>query len=577
MSIAGIFSVTESKSHKIFNFAGIKLRVKSYTELDKKINQNISKYKYIHIMYNNKFNKPFVDFLNSHFNPQEHMILCHRAYEDKEPTLFPRGENVYEYVHLDKINLNKENIDKIICHSLFPAGLVNKLYKEKNLLKKSYWVIWGGDLYNAPRDKKNDFVRKNFKKFAVETIPDINFYEQHYKDKKDYIKVMYIYPLKRGMLDIPKTSSDTIYVQINNSSDFSTLEILDTLSIYKNFNIKVRTILSYGCLEYKDEIIKKGKKIFGDKFEYLDTLLAPQEYAQYLSQNNILILNHSRQQGLGNTLASLYLGCKVFIKSDISTYIHLTNEGIKIYDTNKIKNMSFEEFVSNPQIIFEKNKKEVSKFYDENYLANLWNNLFINIDTKKYWHERVKKHGKRSVYNMRHQNNELNQIDLVQKEIYLNVLKKYLTNSESIALDFGCGPGRFSGMLADIVNSKVYAVDPIEDLLKLAPKHSKVLYQKLENNSLNIPDKSVDIIFVSLVLGGIVNDMDLQATINEFKRVAKDDALFFIVENTAKHPNSGYWHYRSYDEYKKLFNFLNLNLETTYTDCGEEISIMVGK
>ena len=373
MSIAGIFSVTESKSHKIFNFAGIKLRVKSYTELDKKINQDISKYKYIHIMYNNKFNKPFVDFLNSHFNPQEHMILCHRAYEDKEPTLFPRGENVYEYVHLDKINLNKENIDKIICHSLFPAGLVNKLYKEKNLLKKSYWVIWGGDLYNAPRDEKNDFVRKNFKGYISDV--DKEYAVEKYGMNGQFYKMFYNFPLTKEMLDTPAIKKkDYIKIQINNSCDKSTLEMLDILSKFKDEDIKVTTVLSYGKLEYKDAIISKGKTIFGNNFEYVDKIMSPQDYAVYLAQNDILIFNQDRQQGFGNILASLYLGKKVYIRRNVSLNKYLNNEGIKIYDSEDIANINFQELVSNNTDII--NKNNVKKYFDDEYLKNLLENIF---------------------------------------------------------------------------------------------------------------------------------------------------------------------------------------------------------
>ena len=423
MSIAGIFSVTESKSHKIFNFAGIKLRVKSYTELDKKINQDISKYKYIHIMFNNKFNKPFVDFLNSHFNPQEHMILCHRAYEDKEPTLFPRGENVYEYVHLDKINLNKENIDKIICHSLFPAGLVNKLYKEKNLLKKSYWVIWGGDLYNAPRDKKNDFVRKNFKGY-IGTI-DKEFAISKYGMKSKFYEMYYKFPLTKEMLDsVNQTQNDYVKIQVNNSCDDSTLEILDILSKFKDKNIKITTILSYGKLEYKDKIIEKGKEIFGDKFEYLDNLLTPREYANYIAQNDILILNQNRQQGFGNILAALYLGVKVFVKSNISTNIYLNNEGIKIYDTEDIQNNSFENFIE--YNMKAQNKETVKKYFDDDYLKKLLENIFID-DTLTFINlKTVSSSIKKQILNWRNSNSvsKYFQIPYIDKQTHKEWLKK---------------------------------------------------------------------------------------------------------------------------------------------------------
>lgn len=372
---AKLFSVKRVNNSFKINILGLKISFGG--KLYKKINKNIKRYKYVHIMYNDKFNKPFVDFLNRNFNSGEHLVLCQKIFEDKEPTLFPVGENVYELEQIDKINLNAGNIDKIIFHGLFLESAVNKLFHEPDLLEKAYWIIWGGDLYNAQRDEKNDFVRKNFKKFGIETIPDMDFYRKQYNSDKEYIKVMYIYPLKKEMLDNSiRKPGNTINIQVNNSADDSTLEMLDQLAKFKDKNIIVRTILSYGKLEFRDRIIRKGNEIFGEKFEYLDTLLNPEEYSSFIAQNDIFILNQNRQQGLGNTLANVYLGNKVFIRSEVSTSRHLNDEGIRIFDTGMIGDMDFAEFINFPEAIKVNNKKEVAKYYNEEYLKILWGKLF---------------------------------------------------------------------------------------------------------------------------------------------------------------------------------------------------------
>lgn len=363
----------ENKKHKTIKFLGIKLKYKFYSELDKTINNNIKKYKYVHIMYNDKFTKPFVDFLNRHFDTKEHMVLCYRRYENVEPTLFPEGENVYEYVNLNKINLKHSNIEKIICHSLFSDGIIDKLYKEKNLLKKSYWVIWGGDLYNAPRDKKNDFVRQNFKGYIGDV--DKNIAIQKYSVSDLFHKMFYKFPLTKDILDkTVQNNKDYIKIQINNSCDESTLDMLDILSKFKTENIKITTILSYGKLEYKNKIIQKGKKIFKDKFEFLENLLPHEDYAKYIAQNDILVLNQNRQQGLGNVLASLYLGGKIYIKKSISINQYLNNENIKVYNSEEIDKLNFEQFITYSQK--EQNRENVKKFLDDEYLAGLLREVF---------------------------------------------------------------------------------------------------------------------------------------------------------------------------------------------------------
>lgn len=340
-----------------------------------KINNFVSKHKYVHLMFNDKFNKPFVDFLNRNFNPKEHIILCKRWFQEHP---FPEGNNVIEIEKLKYFNFKKT--EKIICHSLFDGDLVNYLYKHQDILKsKAYWMIWGGDLYNAPKDEINDFVRANFKGYISDTDGDCEVAMEKYNSNPQTYNAGYTFPITKEMIEEAKKSKnqkDYIQIQINNSCDISTLEMLDVLSKFKDENIKITTILSYGQIKFKEEIINKGKAIFEDKFEYLDNYLAPQEYAQILAQNDILILNQNRQQGIGNCFSNLALGSKVFIKSEITTYNHFNSKGIKIFDTNEIKNMSFGEFILYSKDIKQNNMQKSSIFFDDKYLGNLWEGVF---------------------------------------------------------------------------------------------------------------------------------------------------------------------------------------------------------
>lgn len=373
--LKNIFSVENIDKHKRITILGLKINIKKYALLHKCVNKKISKYKYVHIMYNDKFNKPYVDFLNKYFNTKEHMVLCYRANEDKEPTLFPKGENVYEYKDIFGLNLNRKNIKKVIFHSLFMPDVVDFLYKNKELLKnKAYWAIWGGDLYNAPRDEMNDYVRSNFKGYINDI--DTKYAKEKYNISNiTFHKAFMPFPITKNMLNsCKKTEKEYIQIQINNSCDDSTLEILDVLSKFKNKNIKITTILSYGKKHFKDEIIKKGKENFGDKFEYIENYMSPEEYSQHLAQNDILILNQNRQQGIGNTNASIYLGCKVYIKESTTTNSYLNNEGIKIYNTEDITSMSFEQFIANEY--HGNSKKNIERYFDNSYLKQCWQNVF---------------------------------------------------------------------------------------------------------------------------------------------------------------------------------------------------------
>lgn len=349
-------------------FKKLKLRFKNFI-----INRKLKHYKYVHIMFNDKFNKPFVDLLNKFLDSSEHMVLCQRIFFNDIVQPFPEGNNVYEFTTLKGINLAAKNIKKIVFHSLFIQDWIDYLYDHKDLLEKSYWRIWGGDLYNALRDEKNDYVRKNLKGYIG--IIDREYALNKYHMNDNFYKMFYRFPLSKEILDntIPK-NDDFLTIQVNHSCDESTLEMLDVLSKYKNENIKINTVLSYGQMEYKEQIIKKGKEIFGDKFTYLDEYISPQYYANYLAQNNILILNQRRQQGFGNTLAALYLGQKVYIRSDISVNKYLNSDNIKVFNSEDIENLNFEEFISYPQ----RNVaiKNVVKYLQDEYLAELMEKFF---------------------------------------------------------------------------------------------------------------------------------------------------------------------------------------------------------
>ena len=330
-----------------------------------KLNAQLNKYKYVHIMFNDKFNKPFVDFLNRNFDNNEHIILCKRWFVEFP---FPIGKNVFEIKTLK--NLDFTNNKKIICHSLFDQELIDYLYSNQSLLKaKAYWIIWGGDLYNAPRDKKNDYVRSNFKGYW--SVADEEAVIEKYNTNNNFKRISYIFPISKNIIDnVKKEKKDFIRIQINNSCDNSTLEMLDILSKFKNENIKITTILSYGKMQFKDKIIKKGTEIFGDKFEYINELLSAEDYAHHLAQNDILILNQNRQQGVGNTLASLYIGNKVYINSKVLTYNFFNNQNIKVFASDSIENLSYKQFIENQDRDI--TSKNVYKYFDEKHLAKLW-------------------------------------------------------------------------------------------------------------------------------------------------------------------------------------------------------------
>lgn len=330
-----------------------KIKEEKYTQ----IKTLTEKSKNIHFMFNDKFANTTIEFINKNFQPIENLFLVSRLLpENYTMQKFPVGKNVIELnpEEFDYSLLNPKDLanKKLIFHSLFNQNDVKLLYENQDLLKHSYWMVWGGDLYSAPTDESNTFVRQNI--YGIGSFSDNDLVKQKYGSNHIFFDTnMAIAPTNvseiLSKLKNKQIKNETIVIQVNNSADYSTLEMFDILAKFKNENIRIKTILSYGATKFNDKIIEKGCEIFGNKFSYLDKMLTPKDYAEHLAGNDILILNQNRQQGGGNAFSSVILGKKVFIKSEITTTQYFLNNKIKVFDTNKIKDMSFYEFCEMPQ------------------------------------------------------------------------------------------------------------------------------------------------------------------------------------------------------------------------------------
>ena len=215
-------------------------------------------------------------------------------------------------------------------------------------------------------------------------------------------------------------------------------------------------------------------------------------------------------------------------------------------------------------------------------LKRVWNRLIKrsapekHINLTDYWRERARRHGKRSVINISHGEEEFDAVTDYQKQLLFPLLKARLSGSETIGLDFGCGPGRFTTGVAEIIGGSVIGVDIAPELIALAPKSPRVSYQVIGTGALPFKDSYFDVVWSCLVLGGIP-DGKIAQSIAEIERVLRPGGLFFYVENTAKAANGSYWFFRDEATYVRLAEFCKPQILGRYQDMGEEITIFAGK
>ena len=193
------------------------------------------------------------------------------------------------------------------------------------------------------------------------------------------------------------------------------------------------------------------------------------------------------------------------------------------------------------------------------------------------WDRRAREYGARAVFNLCHGEEQLAQVTEMQKrEIYPHV-RAALNQQERLALDFGCGPGRFTRDLAEMIGGTAIGVDTTRAFIEMAPRSPVVDYRVMSAGRIPVADSEVDLVWVCLVLGGVLEQHLLEQSIQEINRVLRPGGLLVLVENTSPAPDAAHWKFRSVAEYQALFPFAPLEHKGDYEDAAERISIMTGR
>jgi hypothetical protein len=121
-------------------------------------------------------------------------------------------------------------------------------------------------------------------------------------------------------------------ILLGNSASYTNnhIEAIDILSKLNLGNRQVNIPLSYGNTSYANSIIQYAKNVLPNNNKPLTDFLHLQEYNVLLSNCGIVIMNHYRQQAVGNVLAALYLGAKVFL-NNTTFYQYLKRIGCVIF------------------------------------------------------------------------------------------------------------------------------------------------------------------------------------------------------------------------------------------------------
>lgn len=117
-------------------------------------------------------------------------------------------------------------------------------------------------------------------------------------------------------------------------------ELLHELQVQER---RVVAPLSYGDPQLAKELTSLGQEYFSDNFEPLMDFMPVQDYVAIIKKCGYVIMNHVRQQAVGNIVIMLYLGARVFVRQENPVYKFFRKSGVAI--------STVQELAENPELL----------------------------------------------------------------------------------------------------------------------------------------------------------------------------------------------------------------------------------
>lgn len=305
--------------------------------------------KNLHICSLDKFIPPFLNFVREEFSLEGNQFYMlgdaeKYPYESDSQTVQHRG--LKDYGLLLRLMYSA---DKIILHGLFNLNILVILACNPYLLKKCYWVIWGGDLYsfNNPRNTLIYKVKEKVRSFVIKRIGflltyvkgDVDLARRHYGARGEYIETIgYLSNVIPSNIPVSQNNKKNINILVGNSADPTNnhFDALDKLAKFKNEDIQIYVPLSYGDKDYAKKVIHYGSSLFGDKFIGITEFIPYKEYMLFLKDIDIAVFNHQRQQAMGNTINLLAMGKKVYLREGTTQKEFFNNLAVQTFNIDNI-------------------------------------------------------------------------------------------------------------------------------------------------------------------------------------------------------------------------------------------------
>lgn len=272
----------------------------------------------------------------------------------------------------------ERQVDTILVHGLNQNYCKVLPLLSANHTRRIFWIFHGYELYNALGEKGlwklvdneslfsreswisptryNYFIRKLLGKTIfydrlVEALPWIDYFcfwlyedylllKEHFSTNIVFKRFQYSAyyrsdPVEQEPLNYQKNLKE---IRINHSASKTgnhdtVMNLLRQIDVNNEYRKVVP--LSYGSMYMRKQIIKMGRRFFGEKFvpelKYVDR----NEYLANLSRVGVAIFGHCRQEASGNISPLLRSGAKVFLRERNFLLKHYRDLGFIVFSVEK--------------------------------------------------------------------------------------------------------------------------------------------------------------------------------------------------------------------------------------------------
>lgn len=288
--------------------------------------------------------------------------------------------------------LKKNSIDVLIIHFLRDDEI--NVLSTANLRIPVIWFFWGADGFSLPKFHNNFLSKKTIntkiklsfkhslssgvKELVKIVFKDFISYSNQNRRKINVINKMHTivpvvpadFELLTNKYSIRAKSFHLNYIDpcfdencshdfvsggdilLGNSASYTNNHI-DVLDILKNIELGDRRLiipLSYGNAMYA-EFVKTYTSLSKIKnATCLMAFLPLHEYNKIVLGCEIVIMNHYRQQGLGNIVTALTIGAAIYLNERSTIFNYLVNNGIVVFtmdSLSELKTLTLDQKIAN--------------------------------------------------------------------------------------------------------------------------------------------------------------------------------------------------------------------------------------